>query len=171
MTQEQTERLLKNYSNARKSWEGWCYLNNVDLESNNHKISLYASENELLLHTRYLLCKDYHIELSKILKETWSTGDNIFKFLRESDAERAKDALDQLEAFAEVIKSITDARDKFYAHLDEDYANFLGGFKVNDYEQTFYRIEQAIMALGKESELREILAEIPSRNDFVLDIS
>lgn len=170
MTKEQTERLLKNYSNARKSWEGWCYLNNIDLEIGNHKIIKYTSENELLKHTRYLLCKDFHIELSKILKETWTTADNIFKFLKEANTTVSKVALSKLEEIEETILVITNARDKFYAHLDEDYIDFLGNFKASDYHQTFYLIEQAIIVLGKENELKEILAEIPSRNDFVLDI-
>ena len=42
MNDKETERLLKNYSNARKSWEGWCYLSNIDLKENNSDIKVFC---------------------------------------------------------------------------------------------------------------------------------
>ena len=69
MDEKTTERLLKNYYNARKSWEGWCYLNNIDLKKKNSSIREYVDQNELLYHCRYLLLKDLHIELYKIIKD------------------------------------------------------------------------------------------------------
>ncbi len=32
----------------RKSWEGWCYLNNIHLKKNNSSIREYVDQNELL---------------------------------------------------------------------------------------------------------------------------
>lgn len=170
MTEEQTARLLKNYSNARKSWEGWCYLNNIDLKFENEKIRSYSSENEFLLHCRYLLCKDYHIELYKILKDGKGTTDNIFKYLRLKNNESALKQLADLENHKEVFKSIIEARDKFYAHLDKDYESFIGSFYIKDYYHTFSLIEQSIIVLGKEAELKVILDLIPSRDEFIIEV-
>lgn len=100
MNDKETERLLKNYSNARKSWEGWCYLSNIDLKENNSDIKVFVDNNELLYHCRYLLLKDLHIELYKIIKDKESTSrDNIFKLLRNKNNEQAKLLLESLDNF------------------------------------------------------------------------
>jgi hypothetical protein len=170
MNEYSTSRLLKNYFNARKSWEGWCYLNNIDLKQNNSKIRKYADENELLFHCRFLLLKDLHIELYKIIKDSGNTVDNIFKLLKENGSQKALDLITQLNEFKTELKSLTDTRDKFYAHLDEDYKDYLSSIKIQDYYQTFVLIEAAIITLGKEKELKELLQDIPSRDDFELKV-
>jgi hypothetical protein len=171
MDKKTTERLLKNYFNARKSWEGWCYLNNIHLKNNNSSIWKYVDQNELLFHCRYLLLKDLHIELYKIRKDKNSTSrDNIFKLLRNVNSKKSIQLLNELNDFKSELNSLTDTRDKFYAHLDEDYGDFLQSFEIENYYKTFEYIESAIIILGKEKELRELLKEIPSRDEFELKI-
>ena len=171
MDEKVSERLLKNYYNARKSWEGWCYLNNIHLKKNNSAIRKYADENELLYHCRFLLSKDLHIELYKIIKnKDYTSRDNIFKLLKECNSKDAQDLLLELNDFQTELDSLTDTRDKFYAHLDEDYRDFLGSFEIENYYKTFEYIESAIIILGKEKELKEVLKSIPSRDDFKLKI-
>jgi hypothetical protein len=169
MNEKVTERLLKNYYNARKSWEGWCYLNNIHLKKNNSTVRKYADENELLFYCRYLLLKDLHIELYKIIKNKNNTShDNIFKLLKECNSEHAQNLLIELTDFQKELDSLTDTRDKFYAHLDENYKDFLDSFEIENYYKTFELIESAIIILGKEKELKELLKSIPSRDDFEL---
>ena len=75
------KRLLKNYSNARQSWESWCYMINYNCKERDSTIPKYIDTNELLFHLRYLAMKDFHIELYKILKQTKNNQDNIFTLL------------------------------------------------------------------------------------------
>ena len=166
MNEQSTSRLLKNYFNARKSWEGWCYLNNIDLKQNNPIIRKYVDDNELLFHCRFLLLKDLHIELYKIIKDSGNTIDNIFKLLRENGSQKANELITQLGEIKTELKSVTDTRDKFYAHLDEEYKDYLSSFDIQDFYQIFELIEQAIITLGKEKELFELLKTIPSRDEF-----
>lgn len=170
MDEHSTSRLLKNYFNARKSWEGWCYLNNLDLKQHNSAIRKFADNNELLFYCRFLLLKDLHIELYKIIKDSRNTVDNIFKLLRAEDSQQARDLIDELSNIKSEIKSLTDTRDKFYAHLDEDYQKYLSSFNVNSYYKIFELIESTIITLGKEKELMELLKDIPSRDEFELKI-
>lgn len=170
MTQEITDRLLKNYHNARKSWEGWCYLNNIDLKTKKPEIRSYADENELLYYTRYLFLKDIYIELYKIIKKSNSSKDNIFKLLENHNTEESKLHLEKLNDFENELKYLTNTRDKFYAHLDPNYAEIVKGFKIKDYYKTFELIEQAIFILGKENQLLELLSTIPSRDEFDLHL-
>lgn len=163
-----TDRLLKNYFNARKSWEGWCFLNNLELKIKKPEIRKYVDENELLEYVRYLLSKDLHIELYKIIKDSNTSFDNIFKLLRNNNTPEAKLHLIKLKEFEHELKSLTDPRDKFYAHLDADYKKFLKRFKVDIYWRVFELIEQAIIILGKEKELLALLKTIPSRDNFEL---
>ena len=81
MNIEMTERLLKNYVNARKSWEGWCDLSNIDLKPEKPDIKKYADNNELLTYVRYLLYKDLHIELYKIIKDSSKTKTIFLNYL------------------------------------------------------------------------------------------
>ncbi len=166
MTSEITERLLKNYYNARKSWEGWCYLNNIALKVQKCDVRKYVDENELLFYLRYLLSKDMHIELYKIIRNSKNTTDNIYKLLRNLNTVEAISYLKKLDSFEIKIKSLNDLRDKFYAHLDADYKDFITNFKVDDYYKIFELIEEAIIILGKKSELLAILETIPSRDEF-----
>jgi hypothetical protein len=171
MDDNSISRLLKNYLNARKSWEGYCYLNNIDLKHNNATIRKYVDGNKLLFHCRYLLLKDLHIELYKIIKDSRKTEDNIFKLLRENDSSEANDLIDNLNEFKSKLISITDIRDKFYAHLDKNYVEYLDSFKIEDYYKTFELIENAILTLGYETELKELLKDIPSRDEFEILIN
>jgi hypothetical protein len=165
-----TARLLKNYFNARKSWEGWCYLNNLHLKQENRGIRNYADENELLYHCRYLLMKDLNIELYKIVRNSNNTVDNIFKLLKSRGSEESSLLMNKWKKIESKLKSLTDTRDKFYAHLDKDYEAFLGSFPIDDYYEIFELIEASIIALGKAEELYETLKAIPSRDDFELKL-
>ena len=172
MERRTTDRLLKNYYNARKNWEGWCFLNNIHLKEDNSFIRKYTDKNELLFHCRYLLLKDLHIELYKIIKNKNSTSrDNIFKLLKQCDNDRAKELLIEINDFQNEFDEITKTRDKFYAHLDENYEEFSGSFEIENYYRTFEYIESAIIILGKEKELKKVLESLPSRNDFKLSIN
>ena len=163
------ERLLKNYFNARKSWEGWCYLNNLHLKKNTPSIRQYADKNELLFYLRYLIFKDVHIELYKIIKDNKSTSrDNIFELLRKCNSEDSDNLLIELNKFKNKLNYLTNIRDKFYAHLDKDYTNIVKSFEVENYYRTFEFIESTIIILGKEKELIKILKTIPSRDEFEL---
>ena len=168
MDQNVTDRLLKNYFNARKSWGAWCYLNNIDLKSNKPEVKNYADNNELLYYVRYLLLKDLHIELYKILKNSRSNVDNIFKLLKSINSSQAEEHLSILHKFEDEFKYITNTRDKYFAHLDINYRDFLRSFNIDNYYVIFDLIEQAIILLGKKKELLELLETIPSRDDFDL---
>lgn len=169
MRDEALERLLKNYYNSRKSWEGWCYLNNIDLKISKPEVRKYADKNELLYYLRYLLLKDVHIELYKIIKNSRNTVDNIFLLLNKNPKEEAKELLSKMTEFEKEIKSLTDCRDKFYAHLDSYYQDFLSNFEIESYYTIFELVEEAIIILGYEKELLEVLKKIPSRDEFNLD--
>jgi hypothetical protein len=165
-----TARLLKNYLNARKSWEGWCYLNSIHLKQENPAIRKYADDNELIYHCRYLLLKDLNIELYKIVSRSKYTEDKVFKLLEVHGTEQALELINDWNEIESKLMSLTDTRDKFYAHLDKDYETYLSSFPIDDYYEIFELIEASIIALGKEKELYEILKSIPSRDDFELKI-
>lgn len=169
-TDVQINRLLKNYTNARKSWEGWCFMNNLGLKINNIKIRKQCEENILLSHCRYLLLKDVHIELYKMLKDSKNTKDSLFKYLREVDNEEGVKWIDKLTDKELDIGSILNVRDKFYAHLDEDYGEYLSDYKVDNYHEIFRLIEQSIISLGLEKKLFFHLKMIPSKDEFNLEL-
>ena len=124
-------------------------LKAAHLKENNSDIKVFVDNNELLYHCRYLLLKDLHIELYKIIKDKESTSrDNIFKLLRNKNNEQAKLLLESLDNFKAELNSLTNIRDKFYAHLDENYKDFLDSFSIEDYYKTFEFIESAIIILG-----------------------
>ena len=91
--------------------------------------------------------------------------------LRNKNNEQAKLLLESLDNFKAELNSLTNIRDKFYAHLDENYKDFLDSFSIEDYYKTFEFIESAIIILGKEKELLESLKFIPSRDEFKIKIS
>ena len=110
-----------------------------------------------------------HIELYKLLKENKNTRDNLFRYLKESSAKSSDDQILKFRKFSTQITEIINVRDKFYAHLDEDYEDFLTTFKIDDYYNIFELIEESIIILGMKKELMEALALIPSRNDFKIN--
>lgn len=174
MEQSSHQRLLLNYSSARRSWESWCYMNNLHLKVSNSDLKSYCTDNELLSHLRYLALKDIHIELYKIIKDKDRTcADNIFKCLRKFEGQDAN-VSKHLELSGDLklsIDSILNVRDKFYAHLDADYKFYLDPkFKVQSYYDVFVYIEQGIKLLGLNKEFEVTLSQIPSRDDFELDL-
>ena len=88
--------------------------------------------------------------------------------MRSINNKEAVELINELNDFKSELDSLTNTRDKFYAHLDEDYEDFLKSFEIENYYKTFEYIESAIMLLGKEKELKEILKKIPSRDEFEL---
>ena len=156
------DRLIKNYLNARKSWEAWCFMtglnNNLELKSG--LVRENVDNNPLLFHLRYLAMKDYHIELYKVLKESSSNKDNIFNLLEKRIKSNPKN-LTELEIVLKklrdeeiVIKDLCDIRDKFYAHLDKNFEKYL--LNKNKLEKTQYLfsiIEEIIILLTSLEEL------------------
>lgn len=169
------DRLTFNYSNARKSWETWGFLNNLKLKTPNEKIREYVDNNELLKHFRFLSFKDFHIELYKVLKDSRNNHDNIFKLLREipdNDPRKinADKRLADLIEHSDFITILLNKRDKYYAHLDQDYVNYINkNGTVNDIYYLFQCIEQAIIALTSLEYILSHLDKIPSRDEFILN--
>lgn len=179
--QDKISRLLLNYSNARKSWESWCFMNEIWLTSdenfnyNNYESIRETVENNVLFsHFRYLALKDFYIEIYKIIKDSNSTKDNVFLILREAIIHKAdfkdqiENSLHNLESLKPEIKKITDIRDKFYAHLDPGYDEYICNIKLESYNDIFIAIENSIITLTSKNEFQKILDSIPSRNEFYL---
>ncbi len=147
-------RLLKNYSNARQSWEAWCFMINFNCKDRNQERLAYIDTNDLLFHLRYLALKDFHIEIYKVLKEGKYDSDSVFTLLRETaskDKTKQKDVelnLIELERHKTTIKELCDIRDKFYAHLDKDYEKYLiTGTKLANILECFMAVEKAIITI------------------------
>ncbi len=61
MINDSAERLFKNYYNARKTWEAWCFMNNIHLNPEKPEIKKTIEQNELLEYSRFVFLKDLHI--------------------------------------------------------------------------------------------------------------
>ncbi len=171
------ERLIKNHCNARKSWEAWCYLSGIDndLYQTNTDTKKKVDNNPLLFHLRYLALKDFHIEFYKVLKESKRNKDSIFLILEKKISTNPKNNIALIEAIKSIkslqsqINKICDIRDKFYAHLDKDYSDFLeDGIMVKDIHNLFYEVETAITLITSIDILQANLNLIESRMDFNL---
>lgn len=169
------DRLLKNYINARKSWEVWCFMSGLNNELKQEFIAtkLKVDDSPLLTHLRYLAMKDYHIELYKVLKKSTNNKDNIFTILEKRVRSNPKNKLELEEALQLLIDDIdiiTDhcnIRDKFYAHLDKKYEDYTSKKSyVVDTGNLFYLVEKAIIALTSDERLKQELAKIESRDDY-----
>jgi hypothetical protein len=173
--QTQIERLLKNYSNARRSWEAWCFMVNFNLINKSFDTAQYISTNPLLFQLRYVVMKDFYIELYKILKKSKNNKDNIFLLLENyvptsvTKKKQVEYCLNKLEEQQKTIKKLCEIRDKYYAHLDDDYHDYLStGIPLADILNCFYIIERSIITLTSTNKLREYLDEIPSRDELNL---
>lgn len=170
------ERLLVNYSNARKSFEAWCYLNNLDLKICNPELRHYVDNNDLLYHLRYIAHKDFYIELYKILRYKKDNKDNIISLLKTVNPNESKypDAikiLSEIDAHQHVISRINNIRDKFYAHLDPEHKEYINkDNSIEDLYQCFYLIESSIIVLTSKEFIMTYLDKIPSRDEFNLTI-
>jgi hypothetical protein len=171
------ERLLKNYSNARQSWETWCFMINFNCDKHDRARLEYIDKNDLLFHLRYLALKDFHIEMYKVLKQGKYDSDSVFKLLKESkENDKTKENavnsnLFELEQNRVTIDELCDIRDKFYAHLDKDYQKYLiTEMKLNDILNCFIAIEKSIITITSLEHLQSYLDKIPSRNDLTLPI-
>ncbi len=171
------DRLIKNYSNARKSWEAWCFMSglNKGFEQVDRETKQKVDNNPLLFHLRFLAMKDYHIELYKVLKESSNNKDNIFLLLSKKIRSNPKNkseietALKELIAESTIINDHCNIRDKFYAHLDKNYEDFTSKKSyVTDTGNLFYLVEKAIIALTSDERLKDELSKIESRNDYFL---
>ena len=171
------DRLLKNYSNARRSWEAWCFMANFNLKPPQPKVCEYIDKDDLLFHLRYLAFKDFHIEMYKILKDSKKNQnkDNIFYLLEKLSSENkrkhsaAQKRLIQLTRSKTTIDRICETRDKFYAHLDKEYENYQG--KVLNLLwvlDCFVAVEKAIITLTSRKILQSHLDNIPSKDDCKL---
>lgn len=168
------ERLVFNYANARRSWECWCFMVNHQIKVDRHEIHAYINNDSLLFHFRYLALKDFHIEITKIIKESWSCKDNVFKLLKSltNEGNPKKDeaaiCLIQLNECKAIMKSIIDARDKYFAHLDPNFKEYLKDLIIMDVNHCFAAIENSIMTLTSKEILLSQLDKIPSRDEFQL---
>lgn len=171
---DKIERLLKNYSNARRSWECWCFLVNFNLDPPRFDVRLAVDKNPLLFHLRYLSLKDFYIESYKILKDSKNNSDNIFTLLRQlkenepKKLQKAESLIEELSKNHSVIDRVCQLRDKYYAHLDKDYENITSSVSIPDILQCFIAIENAIIELSSREILNEYLEKIPSRNELSL---
>jgi hypothetical protein len=175
MTNSSLSQLLKNYSNARKSWEVWCYMSGLSNECKQEfrATKLQVDNSTLLSHLRSLAMKDYHIELYKVLKNTLNNKDNIFTLLEKRVRSNPKNklevekALQVLNAEMKIINDHCHIRDKFYAHLDKDYEKFTSKKTyVADTGNLFHIVEMGIIALTSEEQLKKELEKIDSRDDY-----
>ncbi|WP_242083169.1 hypothetical protein [Aestuariivivens sediminis] len=170
MDSDSRERLLRNYYHARKTWEAWCFVNNIGLDPRRPEVRSTVEQNEFLSYARFILLKDLHIELYKILRDRKTSADNIFFHLRKLDNEESVKLLNLLKKYNGTISSITKTRDKLYAHLDPDYENSFESIPIVYFEYLFNIIEDSIIALGFRDELMKLLKTIPSRDELNLHI-
>ena len=168
------DRLIFNYAHARRSWECWCFMVDHQTKVQRHEINDYIDNNDLLFHLRYLALKDFHIEFTKIIKESKNNGDNIFKFLKalisheNVNKNDAIKCLEQLNSCDEIMKVIIGARDKYFAHLDPDFNSYLKTFSIMDINKCFVAIENSIMTITSREALLSQLDKIPSRDELKL---
>jgi hypothetical protein len=169
------DRLLKNYCNARKSWEVWCFLSglNTELDQENLAIKKFVDSDSLFYHLRFLSMKDYFIELYKILRQSPNNKDNVFwlieKRIRSNPrkAEELTQVLQEFKSIDEIIEGALKIRDKLYAHLDSDYEKIIKEkSSVLDSHKLFGLIERAIISLESEERLLIALDKIKSRDDY-----
>lgn len=169
------DRLIKNYTNARKSWEVWCFMSglNNELKQEFRATKLKVDNSPLLRYFRYLAMKDYHIELYKVLKNTPNNKDNVYILLKKRIRSNPKNksaleiAHQLLNNEMAIVKDHCDIRDKFYAHLDRDYERYMSKKSyLIDTSNLFHIVEMVIIALTSEEELKKELAKIDSRNDY-----
>ncbi len=170
------DRLIKNYTNARKSWEVWCYMSglNNDLKEVDRITRQKVNNEPLLFHLRFLAMKDYHIELYKILKNTSNNKDNIFNLLNRRlksnpvNKSSVIAALDDLNNSISLAQDVCNIRDKYYAHLDKNYEKHTSQKTyVKDVGYLFSIIERAIISLTSEERLIDELNRIESREDYM----
>lgn len=172
---DSVDRLIKNYCNARRSWEVWCYLSGFDNDFNISKkeVRQTVDVNPLFFHLRYLSMKDYYIELYKIVKESQNNKDNLYNLLQKRIKSNPKNiveiesALNGLFEIWDTIKYVCDIRDKFYTHLDKDFKEYTAS-KINilSTNKLFEKIEKGIISLTSLEELNENLNQINSREDY-----
>ncbi len=171
-----TDRLVKNYLGARKSWESWCFLDNFNLDIPNPDIRIKVDNNPLLFHVRYLSIKDFYVEMYKVVRETKKDRDDIFYHLSarlnrpDTNQKSINEAIDLLNSQRQAIDEICKVRDKYYAHLDMDYQIVLNSpnFPTKNFLSLFQSVEKGIMLLTGKKYLVDALSMIYSRNDFKL---
>ena len=83
-----------------------------------------------------------------------SKNDLISKLLRKINQESSNNLLNDFSKLKNEIDIVLKVRNKFYAHLDEDYNSFLLKFDLNNYYKIFELIEKGIIALGGEKNLK-----------------
>lgn len=171
------DRLIKNYTNARKSWEVWCFMSGLNnmLIQDDRETRLNVDNEPLLFHLRFLAMKDYHIELYKVLRETSNNKDNVFHLLSKKIGSNPKNKADlelsltELRNSNEIVEDICNIRDKFYAHLDKDYLKYTSRKSYpKDVHNIFVLIEKSISTLTSIERLQLELSEIKSREDYKL---
>lgn len=168
------ELLLESFSNVRKDWEIIMYLS----PNRNREIGEYVNGNDLLQHWRYLNFKSLFIELYKIVTISIDRNTKAKTFkgsiidaiddsdLNQRDKARQKRKLAKLQ---DTILEIKNLRDKYYAHLDGNYRNFLGaGVPMEKLRKLVFVIQGVISNLYGNGEMRNLLNEIPSRDDYNL---
>ena len=167
------KRLLINYSNARRSWEAWCFMTNYNCKEKRKEQLDYINSNSLLFHLRYLAFKDFHIEIYKVLKKSKDDSVSIFKLLEETklkDINKKREAelnLVELESCKTTVKELCDIRDKYYAHLDNNYEEYINtNAKISEISKCFIAIENSIITITSLDYLNTYLDKIPSRNDL-----
>jgi len=146
---------------------------NLGLKQSQPEVSIRIDKNPLLFHLRFLAMKDLHIELYKILKNSKKNTGNIFQVLKsfiESNPLNKGTAilnLQNLEKHQSAIENICNRRDKFYAHLDDDFENYIHKpVYTREIENCFEIIKNTITTLTSLDKLNSIIEEIPLRNEL-----
>lgn len=68
------------------------------------------------------------------------------------------------------MKIMIGARDKYFAHLDPDFNNYLKTFSIMNVNECFIAIENSLMIISSRETLLFHLAQIPSRDELQLKI-
>lgn len=168
------ELVNETFSNIRKDWEIIMYLS----PNRDREIGTFVNNNDLLQHWRFLNFKSLFIEIIKVVnivtqKETGLKNykGSIIDAINDSDLTKREKAIQKrkLIKLESTILKIKNARDKFYAHLDGNYRNFIGaGVPMEELRKLVFVIQGIISNLYGKGEMRELLSQIPSRDDYTL---
>ncbi|MES2836479.1 MAG: hypothetical protein V4667_03060 [Bacteroidota bacterium] len=159
------ESLFITYSNVRRNFEIRNYVSQCGSWVNKK-----ISEEPILFHWLSLLQKDLFIEINKIVKITKNgelkgfIGKAIDEF-NNPDKEKLKQFFFENENML-FIQKINNSRNKYYAHLDPDYQDYIKPYYQHDLELLLLEIEKTIIAIYGKKELIVYLSKIPSSKDY-----
>lgn len=165
--------LMMNYLSARQSWECWCFTVTSDRNNYNSSPKKVFDDNPLLNELRRIALKDVAIELYKIIGNSDSNKDNVFKVLKKFKIARPdlnsqiEEVLGQFATNSEKIERITTLRNKYFAHRDANYAIYENKqIPVSDIDDIFIMIENALILVTSKETVEQKLILITSRSEY-----